>query len=184
LGGEKELNVGLHASYYPMPQEQLDRLIATIQTPAGNREISLFRELNSDKEFYVGTTWHALDVMLNPPGHEIPALVYAVRGHAFPAPDGSVDAEPHMASYDDEYWQLFSYVTAAEAKEIARVLAGFTIADLETRWRPDLFESLGVYHRPADTDEEKRDYVEFLTGLRSFYETAAAAGNAVLISIG
>lgn len=90
--------------------------------------------MKSGQEFYVGTVWHVLDFIINQPDARIPELTYAVRGHEFPAPDGSI--RPHLASYDDEYWQLYSYVTSLEATAIARHLQLIDEAEFETRFAP------------------------------------------------
>jgi hypothetical protein len=174
--------VGLHASYYPIRPPALAHFLALWHSEGYWKDVSSFREeaTKNGQEFYVGTTWHVLDFIINPPGNEILELRYAVRGHPFPAPDGSVSTEPRMPSYDDEYWQVFSYVSAEEAAVIAQLLPLIDESEFRSRFDPEKMAS--VYRAPAAVDGGS--YLEMLSGLREFYQRAAHEGMAVLISTG
>ena len=176
--------MGLHASYYPIPPATLFAFINNIHSENFWQEASKFREqaVKSGQEFYVGTVWHVLDFIINPPGVCIPELTYAVRGHEFPAPDGSIRPEPHLASYDDEYWQLYSYVTSLEAATIARHLPLIDEAEFESRFAPEKMK--GVYRAPRWRDDDDKEYYELLVGLQNFYKEVAAREMAVLIMVG
>jgi len=175
--------LGLHASYYPIPSATLAGLIANVHSDGFWKEVSRFREesVKGGQEFYIGTAWHVLDFIINPPGAAVPELLYAVRGHEFPALDGFARLGPHLASYDDEYWQVYSYVTSAEAELIAQYLPLIDEAESDARFTPRKMK--GIYRAPAST-EGRREYFEVLTDLREFYSKVAAAQMAVLISIG
>ena len=138
--------------------------------------------MKSGQEFYVGTAWHVLDFIINPPDDCIPELTYAVRGHEFPAPDGSIRPKPHLASYDDEYWQLYSYVTSLEAATIARLLPLIDEAEFESRFVPEKMK--GVYRAPVSRGAGGKHYYEWLVGLQNFYKEVAAREMAVLITVG
>ena len=78
-------------------------------------------------------------------------VMYAVRGHEFPAPDGSVRLEPHLPSYSDEHWQGYTYVTAEEAETIAKYLQLIDESEFEARFLPRKMK--GVYRRPMSAEE-------------------------------
>ena len=176
--------MGLHASYYPIPPATLFAFIADIHSENFWREVSRFREetTKNGQEFYVGTSWHVLDFIVNPPDACIPELTYAVRGHEFPAPDGSRRIEPHLASYDDEYWQLYSYVTTLEATTIARYLPLIDKAEFESRFAPEKMK--GVYRAPMVRGDDNEKYYELVVGIQNFYKKVAAREMAVLIAVG
>jgi hypothetical protein len=108
-------------------------------------------------------------------------LAYAVRGHEFPAPDGTVRFEPHLASYNDEYWQAYTYVTSVEAKAIAQYLPLIDHAEFSSRFIPEKMK--GIYHRPLCGDDNS-EYFDLLVGLRDFYKKVARGEMAVLIDVG
>lgn len=176
--------MGLHASYYPIPPAKLFAFVTDVHSEKFWQEVSSFREesMRNGEEFYVGTAWHVLDFIINPPGAYIPELTYAVRGHEFPAPDGSTRPEPHLASYDDEYWQAYSYVTSSEAEAIAKYLPLIDEVEFESRFAPEKMK--GVYRAPVSRGEDSKEYYGLLVGLQDFYRKVAARGMAVLIDVG
>lgn len=176
--------MGLHARYYPLPQERLSRFLANPDAEARLQELFAFRRESSQngEEYIVGTSWHLLDFLINPPDAAVPELAYAVRGHEFPAPDGSVRVEPHLPSYEDEPWQLFTYVAADEVAAVAQFLSLLTPADYEARYRPGKMKQL--YRAPVAGDEHKHDLVDLAVKFTRFYAEVARAGNALLISVG
>lgn len=176
--------MGLHASYYPTGPAALAKFIADVHSDEFWKEVSAFREesIKGGREFYVGTAWHILDFVINPPDVAVPELLYAVRGHEFPAPDGSVRLEPHLASYNDEYWQAYTYVTSAEAEVIAQYLPLIDETEFEARFDPRKMK--GIYRAPLGREADKREYFDLLVGLQDFYKKVAADSMAVLIVIG
>jgi hypothetical protein len=174
--------MGLHACYYPIPPSTLTNFIASVHSEGFWKLISAFRDESKKREFYLGTTWHVLDFIINPPGASIPELLYAVRGHEFRAPDDSVRVEPHLASYSDEYWQAYTYVTTQEAETIAKYLQLIDEPEFEARFVPEKMK--GVYRRPMTAVDDKEDYFKMLIGLQDFYNNVAASKMAVLIGIG
>lgn len=183
LWSNQEKNMGLHACYYPIEPDALANFLTHYHTEGFSERVTKFRE-ESDKnnlEFYIGTTWHVLDFVINSPKDKIPELAFAVRGHQFPALDGSIQLEPHLPSYDDEFWQIFSYVTSEEAQLIARYLPLIDESEFNSRFVPE--KMVDIYHSPLHT-EEKKEYFELLLDLHRFYGTVANNKMAVLISIG
>ncbi|SRR6266508_4695865 len=174
--------MGLRASYYPISPNTLNNFIAGIHSKDFWKAIYAFRDESKEREFYIGTTWHVLDFIINPPDAIIPELMYAVRGHEFPAPDGSVRLEPHLPSYSDEHWQGYIYVTAEEAETIAQYLQLIDESEFEARFLPQKME--GVYRRPMSAEGNKEEYFKILMDLQDFYNKAAASKMAVLIGIG
>ena len=176
--------MGLHASYHPIQQSKLVAFITDVHSEGSLREMTRFREesVKKGEEFYVGTTWHVLDFIINTPGASIPELAYAVRGHEFPSPDGSTRLEPHLASYEDEYWEAYTYVTSVEAQKIARHLTLIDDAEFRSRFVPEKMES--IYRAPLEEEgNDKRYYYELLEGLQVFYQKVAAREMAVLIAV-
>jgi len=176
--------VGLHAHYYPLPPERLSRFLENAHAEGWLRELFAFRTESREKgeEYYVGTSWHGLDFLINPPGFTVPELAYAVRGHEFPAPDGSVRVEPHLPSYGDEPWQLFTYVTAEEVAVVAQFLSLLTRADFEERY--GLRAMKNVYRSPQRREEFREEYVELALAFQGFYRDLAQKKTALLISVG
>ncbi|HEY0155841.1 MAG TPA: DUF1877 family protein [Thermoanaerobaculia bacterium] len=176
--------MGLHARYYPLPQDRLSRLLGNPDAEARLQELFAFRREcgENGEEYIVGTSWHLLDFLINPPDAAVPELAYAVRGHEFPAPDGSVRVEPHLPSYDDEPWQLFTYVPADEVAAVSQFLSLLTPADFEARYRPAKMKEL--YRAPVAGEEHKGELVELALKFAHFYDEVARAGNALLISVG
>jgi hypothetical protein len=181
--GEERI-MGLHASYHPISQTTLDDFIAMWHSEDFWKKFSRFREelKVSGKEFYIGTTWHVLDFIINPPGNSIPELIYAVRGHEFPGPDGSLRLEPHLPSYDDEYWRSYTYVSAEEAIVIAQYLPLIDQSEFDSRFVPHQMK--GVYRAPMPGKEDREEYLELLINFQNFYQKVANSRMAVLISIG
>jgi hypothetical protein len=173
--------MGLHASYYPILPATLADFIPSVHFDDFWKKLSAFREESKELEFYIGTTWHVLDFIINPPDAQIPELIYAVRGHEFPGPDGSVRLEPHLPSYSDEPWQGHTYVTAQEAETIALYVQLIDESEFEARFLPQKMN--GIYRRPLSSDC-KREYFEILTRIQDFYNKVAASKMAVLIGIG
>ena len=176
--------MGLHASYYPISPATLVTFITDVHSEKFWKAMLKFREesMKNRQEFYVGTAWHVLDFIINPPGACIPELTYAVRGHEFPAPDGASRIEPHLASYEDEYWQAYTYVTSAETQVVARHLALIDELEFESRFAPEKMKD--VYRAPiSGGEEDKRYYFELLVGLQDFYQKVAACEMAVLINV-
>ena len=176
--------MGLHASYHPISQTTLDDFIARWHPEDFWKMISPFREEStaSGQEFYIGTTWHVLDFIINPPGNLIPELIYAVRGHEFPGPGGSVRSDPHLPSYDNEPWQIYTYVSAEEASVIAQYLPLIDQSEFDSRFVPR--QMTGVYRAPIPGTEDKAEYIELLIKFQNFYQKIANSGMAVLIDIG
>jgi hypothetical protein len=176
--------MGLHANYYPIPQTTLADFITNWHSEGFWKVISLFREESrkSGQEFYIGTTWHVLDFIINTPDICIPELIYAVRGHEFPAPDGSICLKQHLPSYNDEYWQGYTYVTAAEVKAIAQYLPLIEKSEFDARYTQDKMKE--VYHYPIRANEAKEEYLNLLVSFQDFYSGIADKGMAVLINIG
>ena len=176
--------MGLHASYYPIPPETLFGFITNVHSETFWQEVTKFREesMKNGQEFYFGTAWHVLDFIINPPDAYMPELTYAVRGHEFPAPDGSTRLEPHLASYSDGYWQAYTYVAAAEATVIAQCLPLIDEAEFESRFAPEKMK--GVYRAPTSRGEDDKEYYKLLVGLQDFYRKVAAWEMAVLINVG
>jgi hypothetical protein len=174
--------MGLNANYYPIEPAILANFLTHWHTEGFWEAVTKFRE-ESEKnnlEFYIGTSWHVLDFIINSPKDKIPELVFAVRGHQFPAPDGSIQLEPHLPSYDDEFWQVFSYVTLEEAQLIAQYLPLINESEFNSRFVPE--KMVDIYRSPLH--EEKKDYFELLIDLQKFYRAVANNKMAVLISIG
>ena len=173
--------MGLHASYFPIDPERLARIAAILHTFEGAVEINTFRRESDARgeEFYIGTRWHVLDFLINPPGLAIPELAYAVRGRAFAGPDGTVEEGPHLPSYDDELWQVFTYVSAAEVAVISPLLSVLTPADFEARYEPRVMQHL--YRAPSELDPYD---LEVAAQFQRFYRAMADAGKAIFISIG
>jgi hypothetical protein len=174
--------MGLHASYYPISPSTLTTFIDSVHSTDFWKLISTFRDVSEKQEFYIGTTWHVLDFIINPTDAVIPELMYAVRGHEFPAPDGSVRLEPHLPSYGDEHWQGYTYVTAEEAGIIAKYLQLIDESEFEARFVPEKMK--GVYRRPMSAEDDKEKYFKILMDLQDFYDKVAASKMAVLIGIG
>jgi len=176
--------MGLHASYYPIPPTTLAEFLTNWHSEDFWKEISKFREEATKKgqEFYIGTKWHVLDFIINPPDACLPELVYAVRGHEFPAPDGSIRLEPHLPSYDDEYWQIFTYVTAEEVKAIAQHLPLIDESEFNSRFDPE--KMTRIYRAPLEAEENKKEYLALLMSFQDFYRTVGSNGLAVLIITG
>lgn len=176
--------MGLHASYYPISPTKLDNFTMNVHSEKFYWEISSFikESQKNGLEFYVGTAWHVLDFLVNPPDAVFLELMYAVRGHEFPAPDGSVCPNPHLASYDDDFWQTFTYVTVEEVQVISQYLTLMDESELEARFVPQKMK--GIYRAPLNGALDKSEYFEKLTGLKVFYKKAAESKMAVLIDFG
>lgn len=175
--------MGLQANYYPISQTTLTHFINNWHAEGFWKEVSEFRKQSteSDQKFYMGTNWHVLDFIINNSDYSITELFYSIRGHEFPAPDSSTRQEPHLPSYNNEPWQLFSYVTAAEAHVIAQWLSLIDESEFDSRFVNRKMN--GIYRAPK-RDDDKKEYLEFLTGLQDFYKRVANNNMAVLISIG
>jgi hypothetical protein len=176
--------MGLHASYRPISQNTLDDFIARWHSEDFWKTISRFREESnaSGQEFYIGTEWHVLDFIINPPGNSIPELIYAVRGHEFPGPDGSARLEPHLPSYEDEHWQAYTYVSAEEVHVIAQYLPLIDQSEFDSRFIPSRMK--GVYRAPIPGKEDRAEYIKLLIDFQNFYQKVSNDGMAVLIGIG
>jgi hypothetical protein len=172
--------MGLHAHYYPISPVTLADFITNWHSEFFWMVTSKFREEadQGEQKLYIGTQWHVLDYLINKPDACIPELIYAVRGHEFPAPDGSIRSAPHLPAYGNEPWQIYSYVTAEEVKVIAQYLPLIDESEFESRYVPDKVK--GVYHSPGRSEE----VFELLANLRNFYERVAAHELAILIDIG
>jgi hypothetical protein len=175
--------MGLQASYYPVKPTILTNFITNWHINGFWKEVSKFREESTKNrlDFYIGTTWHVLDFVINSPKDIISELTFAVRGHQFPAPDGSICLEPHLPSYEDEYWQVLTYVTLEEAQVIADYLSLIDKSEFDSRFTPK--EMVGVYRAPLSF-ESKEEYFNLLVKLRDFYKTVTNDKMAVLINIG
>jgi hypothetical protein len=169
----------LHASYYPIKPTTLTNFITHWHTNGFWKEVSKFREESNKNglEFYIGITWHVLDFVINSPKDIIPELTFAVSGRQFPAPDGSIRLEPHLPSYEDEYWQVFTYLTLEEAQVIADYLSLIDESEFDSRFIPK--EMVDVYRAPL-SPENKEEYFVLLVKLRDFYKTATNDKRAVL----
>lgn len=175
--------MGLHAYYYPISSTTLANFLANWHSENCWAAVSRFRQevKDSGQRFYIGTTWHALDRIINPPETGIPELLYAVRGHGFPAPDGTIHAEPPLPSYSNEYWQSFTYVTAEEVAIVAPYLSLIDRAEFNSRFAVKNLK--GVYRAPRIEKETQEEYFELLGRLQAFYQQVANDGLAVLMVI-
>lgn len=176
--------MGLHASYYPMSPEALTEFKNKWHQDRFWQLVSEFRKEAEKRgqECYIATNWHVLDYIVNPPDATIPELKYAVLGHQFPAPDGSSSSEPHIPSYSDEYWQIFTYVEAEEVETIAQYLA--LIDESEFNARFNIRKMKGRYRAPVGSNAGGDEYFALLLKLQQFYLETATKGMTVFISIG
>jgi hypothetical protein len=174
--------MGLRARYYPIAPDTLREFSQNWHQEDFWKTRSAFT--SHTDYFGLDTAWAVIDFMVSSLSNDCVALQYAVRGHEFPAPDGSVNPEPHMPSYEDEYWQTSTYVTPEEVQTIAAYLSSVGREYYELLFDVRKMRKLQLYRLPVNVSEEqKHEYFDLLEEFTGFYNYCNREQQGMLICI-